>query len=91
MIGRDLVKLSFQELSEILLGKIAIARCLSDSSDVGEHGCEMRGSCNIVTPVQMLNRKLNEFYSRLSVAELLETRAMKASKAAALASNEVSV
>ena len=91
MIGRDLVKLSFQELSEILLGKIAIARCLSDSSDVGEHACEIRGSCNIVTPVQMLNRKLNEFYSRLSIAELLETRAMKASKAAALASNEVTV
>jgi DNA-binding IscR family transcriptional regulator len=69
MIGRDLSRLSFSELSEILLGKVAIARCLGDSSD--ESACEMRGSCNIVSPVQMLNRKLNEFYRGLSVSDLL--------------------
>lgn len=68
MIGRDLSRLSFAELSEILLGKVAVARCLADSH---EDACEMRGSCNIVSPVQMLNRKLNEFYRGLSVAELL--------------------
>lgn len=79
MIARDLNRLSFQELSEILLGKVAVARCLSDGDD--ESSCEMRGSCNIVTPVQVLNRKLNEFYRSLSVAELLETRASKAAKA----------
>lgn len=82
MIARDLTRLSFAELSEILLGKIAIARCLTDSSEDGSHACEMRASCNIVTPVQMLNRKLNEFYRSLSIAELLETRAMKAAAAA---------
>ncbi len=69
MIGRDLARLSYAELSEILLGKVAIARCIGDSADEG--ACEMRGSCNIVTPVQMLNRKINEFYRGLSVAELL--------------------
>jgi Rrf2 family protein len=71
MIGRDLARLSFAELSEILLGKVAIARCFADSSDDGDHACEMRASCNIVSPVQMLNRKLTEFYRGLSVAELL--------------------
>lgn len=75
MIGRDLAKLSFQELSEILLGKIAVARCLSD--DVEDSGCEMRGSCNIISPVQALNRKLNEFYKGLSIAELIETTRSK--------------
>lgn len=69
MIGRDLTRLSFAELSEILLGRVQIARCLSDSHEEGS--CEMRGSCNIVTPVQMLNKKLNEFYRGLSVADLL--------------------
>jgi DNA-binding IscR family transcriptional regulator len=71
MLGRDLARLSFQELSEILLGKVAIARCIAGAEEEGS--CEMRGSCNIVSPVQMLNRKLNEFYRALSVAELLGT------------------
>ncbi len=74
MIGRDLQRLSFQELSELLLGKIAVARCLSEAHEAGENACEMRSSCNIVTPVQILNRKLNEFYRSLSIADLLETR-----------------
>lgn len=76
MIGRDLSRLSFADLSEILLGKVAVARCLSDHEE--GPSCEMRGSCNIVTPVQVLNRKLNEFYRNLSVADLLETRPSKA-------------
>ena len=80
MIGRDLTRVSFQDLSEILLGKIAIARCLSDHPSE-ESACDMRGSCNIVTPVQILNRKLTEFYRGLSVADLLETRASKSTAA----------
>ena len=82
MIARDLARLSFQELSEIILGKVAVARCLTDDSSTdGESACEMRGSCNIVTPVHVLNRKLNDFYRSLSVADLLETRASKAARA----------
>lgn len=75
MIARDLTRLSFHELSEILLGKVAVARCLTESHNASELSCEMRGTCNIVTPVQTLNRKLNEFYKNLSISELLETRA----------------
>ena len=71
MIGRDLNRVSFAELSEILLGKVSVARCLSDTSDDKEPACAIRGSCNIVSPIQTLNRKLNEFYRGLSVAELL--------------------
>ncbi len=94
MIGRDLQKLSFQELSELLLGKIAVARCLSDAHDESEKACEMRSSCNIVSPLQLLNRKLNEFYRSLSVADLLETRARtprieKQAQAESLAHSEV--
>jgi Rrf2 family nitric oxide-sensitive transcriptional repressor len=89
MLGRDLTKLSFQELSEILLGKVAIARCLTEASDESGHACEMRGSCNIVTPVQVLNRKLNDFYRSLSVADLLETRSSKAKTKSPEKSTEV--
>lgn len=71
MIARDLSRLSFHDLSEMLLGRIAVARCLDDEKD---DACQMRGSCNIVSPVQTLNRRLLQFYRGLSVAELLETR-----------------
>jgi Rrf2 family protein len=77
MIGRDLNRVSFAELSEILLGKVAVARCLSETSEDKEPACAIRGSCNIVSPVQMLNRKLNEFYRGLSIAELLGSSSKK--------------
>lgn len=71
MIARDLTRLSFHELNEILLGPVAVARCLDEDKDAG---CEMRGTCNIVSPVTILNRRLLEFYKNLSVAELLESK-----------------
>ncbi|MEK7356500.1 MAG: Rrf2 family transcriptional regulator [Bdellovibrionota bacterium] len=76
MITKDLTRLSFYDLSEMILGPVAVARCLHDQE--GEPACEMRGTCNIVTPVQTLNRKLVEFYRALTIAELLETRAAAA-------------
>jgi Rrf2 family transcriptional regulator, nitric oxide-sensitive transcriptional repressor len=73
MITKDLARLSFYDLSEMILGPVMVARCLHDD-DGDEPACEMRETCNIVSPVQTLNRRLVEFYRGLSVAELLETR-----------------
>lgn len=73
MITKDLARLSFYDLSEMILGPVQVARCLHESD--GEPACEIRGTCNIVSPVQTLNRRLVEFYRALTVAELLETRA----------------
>ncbi len=70
-INRDLQRVSFYDLSEMILGPVEVARCLqSDEHD----GCEIRGLCNIVTPMQNLNRRLVEFYRALSLRELLENR-----------------
>ena len=69
---RDLNRVSFFELLETILGPMGVAKCLHDEEAAG---CEMRGTCNIVTPVQNLNRRLNEFYKSLSVSELLDPRA----------------
>lgn len=73
MIARDLTRLSFHDLSEMLLGPVAVARCLDEEKK--DTGCEMRGTCNIISPVTTLNRRLLEFYKGLSVAELLESKA----------------
>jgi Rrf2 family protein len=74
MITKDLSRVSFHELSEMILGPLAVARCLHED---GESGCEIRETCNIISPVQTLNRRLNEFYRSLSVADLLESTADK--------------
>lgn len=70
-IAKDLQRVSFYELNEMILGPMAVARCLHTVDDIG---CEMRSTCNIVSPVQTLSRKLADFYKALSVAELLDGR-----------------
>jgi Rrf2 family protein len=75
-IMRDLSRVSLYELMEIILGPMAVAKCLNDD----EGGCEIRGTCNIVSPVVNLNRRLAEFYRGLSVAEILENRRTRTSE-----------
>lgn len=69
-ITRDLSKVSLQEIIEMTTGKIEIAKCLSGASDA----CDIKNSCNIISPVTVLNKKLTEFYKTLSVAELIESK-----------------
>ena len=70
---KDLARVSFYDLTEMLLGPVAVAKCIH--GEASESPCEMRGTCNIVSPVQALNRRLSEFYKGLMLAELLEARA----------------
>lgn len=74
VIAKDLSRVSFHELLEMILGPLEVARCLHEgkSTGVDEGACEMRGSCNIVSPIQLLNRKMTEFYRSLTVLELIE-------------------
>lgn len=66
---RDLARLSFFELSEVVVGRQSLAKCLHH-----DDGCGLKTKCNIVSPVAVLNRRLNDFYQRLSVGELLKVR-----------------
>jgi Rrf2 family nitric oxide-sensitive transcriptional repressor len=74
VLVRDLTHLSVLDLMEMILGPIAIVRCLDEHSD-----CDLKGQCNIVSPVANLNRKLIEFYRSVSVGELLRVREAGAS------------
>lgn len=66
-IVKDLKEVSFNDLNSILVGPLGVARCLHESGSP----CEIKASCNIMTPMQRLNQKLQNFYQTLSVAELL--------------------
>jgi Rrf2 family protein len=69
LLIRDLARVSFYELNEIILGPVALARCLQSDDD-----CELKSRCNIASPLAILNRRLEEFYQALSVGELLRVR-----------------
>lgn len=71
LLVRDLSRLNFHELVEVLAGPVGVAKCLHESV---EGRCEIKATCNIISPINNLNRRLTEFYQRLPVSELLETR-----------------
>jgi Rrf2 family nitric oxide-sensitive transcriptional repressor len=66
---RDLSKLSVFDLMQVILGPMAVARCLTIEAD-----CELKSKCNIVSPVATFNRRLSEFYQNLTIGEILRTK-----------------
>ena len=69
-LSADLQELSFKALIDLIQGPSFIAKCQHDKGSKSER-CEIQHHCNIISPIQTLNRKLAEFYSSLSLRELL--------------------
>lgn len=69
-ITRDLAKVSVHDLVEMIEGPTALVKCLHS-----ETPCDIQNTCNIVSPVTQLNKKLNEFYQGLSLKDLLVEKA----------------
>ncbi|MGE0528424.1 MAG: Rrf2 family transcriptional regulator [Bdellovibrionales bacterium] len=68
LLIRDLARVSVAELMEVLLGPMGVVKCLLSDE------CGLRPTCNIISPVSVLNRKLVEFYQDLTVGELLRVK-----------------
>jgi Rrf2 family transcriptional regulator, nitric oxide-sensitive transcriptional repressor len=68
LILKDLSKVSFYDLIQMVEGPIAIVKCLN----LGPSSCELSHSCNIISPVNLLNEKIVDFYRNLPVFELIE-------------------
>lgn len=71
VVIRDLAKVSLYELMELILGPLAVAKCVGEDA---VSSCDLKQKCNISSPVSLLNRKLGEFYQNLSIAELLRLK-----------------
>ncbi|MEZ4871759.1 MAG: Rrf2 family transcriptional regulator [Bdellovibrionales bacterium] len=65
-IVKDLRKVSFYELNEIVMGPVEVIKCLKTSSP-----CELVDTCNIQSPLRVLNIRLIEFYKSISLHEIL--------------------
>jgi Rrf2 family nitric oxide-sensitive transcriptional repressor len=64
-IIKDLRKVTLFDLMGMILGTVEMARCLSSE------GCGIESTCNVRTPVRILESKLVEFYRNLSLSDLL--------------------
>lgn len=67
VLSTDLGNINFLNLVEMIEGKIPEMFC--ETAKGGP--CHLTGSCNIITPVDRLNRKVKNYLSMLSVEELL--------------------
>ena len=67
-LNKHLSKITYMELVQIIEGKEEIGRVCTNHKGT----CELIGTCNISTPVENLNRKLNSFLNNLTLAELLQ-------------------
>jgi Rrf2 family nitric oxide-sensitive transcriptional repressor len=66
---KDLSRVSLHDMMEMIMGPVGIAKCMHEAEAAT---CEMHSACNIVSPIQNLNRRLIEFYRGLSVSEVLQ-------------------
>jgi Rrf2 family protein len=65
-LDKPLNTISYRDLEVIIEGRTSALSCLSERSK-----CELIESCNIISPVQRLEFKLNEFLEKLSIEEVL--------------------
>lgn len=67
LIQKDLSRISFLNLAEMILGPVRLVNCLHDE----DGGCDLLESCNIISPITKLNEKLSAFYDAISVRDLI--------------------
>ncbi len=65
-LARSLATVSLHELSEMLEGNTVLTKCLTT-----DEVCETQLTCNITTPISILNKKIQEFYKSVSLEEVL--------------------
>jgi len=66
---RDLEGLSLMELLEAVGISGQLMGCMDDAC-----GCSLVGTCNIISPLVVLNQRLTEFYKNIKVQELFDAQ-----------------
>lgn len=66
VLARPLGEVSVHDLTEMLEGHTALTKCLGT-----DEPCGISETCNIVSPIFALNKKVKEFYKSVSLQEVL--------------------
>jgi Rrf2 family protein len=67
-LNKDLSEITYMELVRLIEGKEHLGRICESKQGT----CELFSKCNIATPVEKLNRKLNQFLETLTLEDLLQ-------------------
>jgi DNA-binding IscR family transcriptional regulator len=67
-LSKDLREISYMNLVRLIEGKELGRICVTAKGT-----CELIDKCNIITPVELLNKKLSHFLEDLSLADILLT------------------
>lgn len=71
-IKKDLNQVSLKDLLEVIQGRIEVVKCACEPNE--EVDCSLLASCNIQMPMREFNQQLQDFYSQLSVGQLLKVQ-----------------
>ncbi len=66
VLNKELSEINYMDLVRLIEGKVTGRVCIGSKGT-----CELFNKCNIVTPIELLNKKLNAFLENLTLAELL--------------------
>lgn len=69
---RDLGQITLSDLVEAMEGPVRQSVCLSDPGKLEECTCQMMANCPISDPVHRVQRKINDFLKKVTLAELVE-------------------
>ena len=70
-IQKDLNEITLHDLIEILVGPIAVVKCL----DTNKGRCNIEANCNVIAPLAHLNQQIIEFYNGINIDEMLNVTA----------------
>lgn len=70
----NLAEITLAELVQTMEGPVRMAECASDPDNSRECTCEMMARCPVTDPVHRVQRKLNDFLKKVTLAEIVETK-----------------
>lgn len=65
-LEKNLSQITMHDLIVMIEGSTELAKCLSVDKE-----CDLSAKCTIISPVQNLNQKVQNFYKSISIAEVL--------------------
>ncbi len=69
-------EMTLSDLVEVLEGPVRLAECVTDgAAGSGECTCEVMARCPVTDPVHRVQRRLNDFLKKVSLAEIVEPSA----------------
>ena len=69
-ILKDLSKVTFSDLTQIIVGPIEIVNCFHKNFS----HCELTGHCNVISPMLNLNEKVGQLFRTISIKDLVESK-----------------